>query len=447
MAALCANEAVLRGIATLGKRAPRRPGPRIFAERAVWRHSRAAAPPSRRGATSGGEFSAREGDLPAAEGSKIIIEGETFVLLKDDDDGGGQEGGLSWVDKLLALWILMACATGTALSHFPAARQGISAASVGGTNILIAVGLILMMYPPLAKVHYDWIPKLLLQVRPMALSLVQNWIIGPLLMFFLAYAFLKDHPEYLQGVILVGCARCIAMVIVWNEFAGGDSELCATLVAMNSILTLVLYAFYAYALINKLLPALGVTTTQISLGFSSVLESVAIYLGIPFALGLLTWIVLRKIKGDEWYYGKFVKWISPITLIALLFTIVMLFALEGYAIVQKPMELLLCAAPMLIYFFVMFLGSFFMAYFLGCEYSHCATIAFTAASNNFELALAVAVAIFGLGSPGAFSTVVGPLVEIPVMLLLVNLAKTFSRVCFENGQRKSGTGELERGKS
>ena len=446
MAALCANEAaVLRGIATLGKRAPRRPGPRIFADRAVWRHSRAAAPPSRRGATSGGEFSAREGDLPAAEGSKII-EGETFVLLKDDD-GGGEEGGLSWVDKLLTLWILMACATGTALSHFPAARQGISSASVGGTNLPIAVGLILMMYPPLAKVHYDWIPKLLLQVRPMALSLVQNWIIGPLLMFFLAYAFLKDHPEYLQGVILVGCARCIAMVIVWNEFAGGDSELCATLVAMNSILTLVLYAFYAYALINKLLPALGVATTQISLGFSSVLESVAIYLGIPFALGFLSWTVLRKIKGDEWYYGKFAKWISPITLIALLFTIVMLFALEGYAIVQKPMELLLCAAPMLIYFFVMFLGSFFMAYFLGCEYSHCATIAFTAASNNFELALAVAVAIFGLGSPGAFSTVVGPLVEIPVMLLLVNLAKTFSRVCFENGQRKSGTGELEGGKS
>ena len=446
MAALCANEAaVLRGIATLGKRAPRRPGPRIFAERAVWRHSRAAAPPSRRGATSGGEFSAREGDLPAAEGSKII-EGETFVLLKDDD-GGGEEGGLSWVDKLLTLWILMACATGTALSHFPAARQGISSASVGGTNLPIAVGLILMMYPPLAKVHYDWIPKLLLQVRPMALSLVQNWIIGPLLMFFLAYAFLKDHPEYLQGVILVGCARCIAMVIVWNEFAGGDSELCATLVAMNSILTLVLYAFYAYALINKLLPALGVDVAEISISLVSVLESVAIYLGIPFALGFLSWTVLRKIKGDEWYYGKFAKWISPITLIALLFTIVMLFALEGYAIVQKPMELLLCAAPMLIYFFVMFLGSFFMAYFLGCEYSHCATIAFTAASNNFELALAVAVAIFGLGSPGAFSTVVGPLVEIPVMLLLVNLAKTFSRVCFENGQRKSGTGELEGGKS
>ena len=446
MAALCANEAaVLRGIATLGKRAPRRPGPRIFAERAVWRHSRAAAPPSRRGATSGGEFSAREGDLPAAEGSKII-EGETFVLLKDDD-GGGEEGGLSWVDKLLTLWILMACATGTALSHFPAARQGISSASVGGTNLPIAVGLILMMYPPLAKVHYDWIPKLLLQVRPMALSLVQNWIIGPLLMFFLAYAFLKDHPEYLQGVILVGCARCIAMVIVWNEFAGGDSELCATLVAMNSILTLVLYAFYAYALINKLLPALGVDVAEISISLVSVLESVAIYLGIPFALGFLSWTVLRKIKGDEWYYGKFAKWISPITLIALLFTVFVMFTLEGHAIVRQPVELLLCAAPMLIYFFVMFLGSFFMAYFLGCEYSHCATIAFTAASNNFELALAVAVAIFGLGSPGAFSTVVGPLVEIPVMLLLVNLAKTFSRVCFENGQRKSGTGELEGGKS
>lgn len=363
---------------------------------------------------------------------------------KSSSSGGG---GLSWVDKLLTLWILMAVGLGIGLSQSEDVRLGLQKCQVGSTNILIAVGLILMMYPPLAKVHYDWIPKLLLQVRPMALSLVQNWIIGPLLMFFLAYAFLKDHPEYLQGVILVGCARCIAMVIVWNEFAGGDSELCATLVAMNSILTLVLYAFYAYALINKLLPALGVDVAEISISLVSVLESVAIYLGIPFALGFLSWIVLRKIKGDEWYYGKFAKWISPITLIALLFTIVMLFALEGYAIVQKPMELLLCAAPMLIYFFVMFLGSFFMAYFLGCEYSHCATIAFTAASNNFELALAVAVAIFGLGSPGAFSTVVGPLVEIPVMLLLVNLAKTFSRVCFEKGQRKSGTGELEGGKS
>ena len=306
---------------------------------------------------------------------------------KSSSSGGG---GLSWVDKLLTLWILMAVGLGIGLSQSEDVRLGLQKCQVGSTNILIAVGLILMMYPPLAKVHYDWIPKLLLQVRPMALSLVQNWIIGPLLMFFLAYAFLKDHPEYLQGVILVGCARCIAMVIVWNEFAGGDSELCATLVAMNSILTLVLYAFYAYALINKLLPALGVDVAEISISLVSVLESVAIYLGIPFALGFLSWIVLRKIKGDEWYYGKFAKWISPITLIALLFTIVMLFALEGYAIVQKPMELLLCAAPMLIYFFVMFLGSFFMAYFLGCEYSHCATIAFTAASNNFELALAVA---------------------------------------------------------
>ena len=349
---------------------------------------------------------------------------------KSSSSGGG---GLSWVDKLLTLWILMAVGLGIGLSQSEDVRLGLQKCQVGSTNILIAVGLILMMYPPLAKVHYDWIPKLLLQVRPMALSLVQNWIIGPLLMFFLAYAFLKDHPEYLQGVILVGCARCIAMVIVWNEFAGGDSELCATLVAMNSILTLVLYAFYAYALINKLLPALGVDVAEISISLVSVLESVAIYLGIPFALGFLSWTVLRKIKGDEWYYGKFAKWISPITLIALLFTIVMLFALEGYAIVQKPMELLLCAAPMLIYFFVMFLGSFFMAYFLGCEYSHCATIAFTAASNNFELALAVAVSLFGFGSPGAFATIIGPLVEIPVMLILVHVSNLFGRVCFKNG--------------
>ena len=349
---------------------------------------------------------------------------------KSSSSGGG---GLSWVDKLLTLWILMAVGLGIGLSQSEDVRLGLQKCQVGSTNILIAVGLILMMYPPLAKVHYDWIPKLLLQVRPMALSLVQNWIIGPLLMFFLAYAFLKDHPEYLQGVILVGCARCIAMVIVWNEFAGGDSELCATLVAMNSILTLVLYAFYAYALINKLLPALGVATTQISLGFSSVLESVAIYLGIPFALGFLSWTVLRKIKGDEWYYGKFAKWISPITLIALLFTVFVMFTLEGHAIARQPVELLLCAAPMLIYFFVMFLGSFFMAYFLGCEYSHCATIAFTAASNNFELALAVAISLFGFNSPGAFATIIGPLVEIPVMLILVHVSNLFGRVCFKNG--------------
>ena len=349
---------------------------------------------------------------------------------KSSSSGGG---GLSWVDKLLTLWILMAVGLGIGLSQSEDVRLGLQKCQVGSTNILIAVGLILMMYPPLAKVHYDWIPKLLLQVRPMALSLVQNWIIGPLLMFFLAYAFLKDHPEYLQGVILVGCARCIAMVIVWNEFAGGDSELCATLVAMNSILTLVLYAFYAYALINKLLPALGVDVAEISISLVSVLESVAIYLGIPFALGFLSWTVLRKIKGDEWYYGKFAKWISPITLIALLFTVFVMFTLEGHAIVRQPVELLLCAAPMLIYFFVMFLGSFFMAYFLGCEYSHCATIAFTAASNNFELALAVAVSLFGFGSPGAFATIIGPLVEIPVMLILVHVSNLFGRVCFKNG--------------
>merc|ERR1719198_720034 len=202
---------------------------------------------------------------------------------------------------------------------------------------------------------------------------------------------------------------------------------------MNSILTLVLYAFYAYALINKLLPALGVEVAEISISLVGVLKSVAIYLGIPFALGFLSWIVLRKIKGDEWYYGKFAKWISPITLIALLFTIVMLFALEGYSIIQKPKELGLCAAPMLIYFFIMFVSSFFMAYFLECDYSHCATIAFTAASNNFELALAIAVSLFGFGSPGAFATIIGPLVEIPVMLILVHVSKSLHRVLFKNG--------------
>ena len=363
-----------------------------------------------------------------------VVYGKDFVMVPGAADGAGKEkDDLPWVEKLLTLWIVLACALGTGLSQSVAVRNALAATSVGATNIPIACGLILMMYPPLAKVHYDWIPKLLVQARPMTLSIVQNWILGPLLMFFLAFAFLRDHPEYLQGVILVGCARCIAMVIVWNEFADGDSELCATLVALNSILTVVLYAPFAYGLINKLLPALGVETAGISLGFAAVLKSVGIYLGIPFVAGAVTWVTLRRIKGEDWYYDKFAKQISPITLIALLFTIVIMFALEGYNIVRKPIELLLCAAPMLIYFFIMFVSSFFMAYFLECEYSHCATIAFTAASNNFELALAVAVSVFGFGSPGAFATIAGPLVEIPVMLALVHVSKSLYRGLFKNG--------------
>ena len=363
-------------------------------------------------------------------------ETETPSTPPSDGETKKSSSSLSWVDKLLTLWIVMACGLGIGLSQIKGVPEGLHKASVGTANIPIACGLILMMYPPLAKVHYDWIPKLLVQARPMTLSIVQNWILGPLLMFFLAFAFLRDYPEYLQGVILVGCARCIAMVIVWNEFADGDSELCATLVALNSILTVVLYAPFAYGLINKLLPALGVESTGIDLNFVQVLESVAIYLGIPFLLGVLTWVILRRIKGEDWYYNKFAKWISPITLIALLFTIVIMFALEGYNIVRKPIELLLCAAPMLIYFFIMFVSSFFMAYFLECEYSHCATIAFTAASNNFELALAVAVSVFGFGSPGAFATIIGPLVEIPVMLILVHVSNLLARLCFKNGPFK-----------
>ena len=345
-----------------------------------------------------------------------------------------KEKQLSTFDRLLSLWILLACGLGMSLSQIAGVRSTLAKTSVGTTNIPIAIGLILMMYPPLAKVRYDRIPKVIVQVRPMLLSIVQNWIIGPLLMFSLAFTFLKDSPAYLQGVILVGCARCIAMVVVWNEFASGDSELCATLVALNSVLTVVLYAPFAYALINKLLPALGVLPTmEVSFGFSSVLQSVAIYLGIPFVLGLLSWLILRKIKGEEWYYGKFAKTISPITLGALIFTIMIMFAFEGHSILRHPMEILLCAAPMLIYFVVMFVSSFFMAYFLECDYAQCATIAFTAASNNFELALAVAVAVFGLGSPGAFATVIGPLVEIPVMLLLVHVSNIFGRLCFTSG--------------
>lgn len=358
---------------------------------------------------------------------------------KVEEDAGPKEKKLSWVDRLLSLWVIMACGIGIGLSQIPAVRNGLEKTSVGengSTNILIAIGLILMMYPPLAKVHYDWMPKLIVQYKIMALSIIQNWLIGPLLMFFLAFAFLHNHPDYLQGVILVGCARCIAMVIVWNEFSNGDTELCALLVTLNSVLTIVLYAPYAYALINKLLPAVGVPSEDISVSFLSVLQSVAIYLGIPFVLGLTSWLVLRKIKGDDWYYNKFAKWISPLTLIALLFTIIVMFAIEGYSIIQKPLDILLVAAPMLLYFVIMFISSFFMAFFLEYEYAPCATVAFTAASNNFELALAIAVSVFGFKSPGAFATIIGPLVEIPVMLILVYFSKFLGRVCFKNGPWK-----------
>merc|ERR1712176_280399 len=366
-----------------------------------------------------------EASLPPSSGQEPRNE--------DEGSSNNEKPALSWVDKLLTVWILLAVGVGIGLSQIDQVREGLKSAQVGTNNIPIAIGLVLMMYPPLAKVHYDWIPKLLTQVRPMAVSIVQNWILGPLLMFFLAFAFLRNHPEYLQGVILVGCARCIAMVIVWNELAGGDSELCALLVALNSVLTVILYAFYAYALINKLLPALGVSVDMIDLSFLAALKSVAIYLAIPFVLGLLSWLILRKIKGDKWYYSVYAKWISPITLIALLYTIVILFALEGYTLIQKPLDILLCAAPMLIYFFVMFFLSFFMAYFLEMGYAECATIAFTAASNNFELALAVAVSVFGFGSPGAIAAIIGPLVEIPVMLGLVHISKLLGKWCFKNG--------------
>jgi len=341
------------------------------------------------------------------------------------------------VDRLLTLWIILACGLGIGLSQIEAVRTGLAAAKVGTVNIPIGIGLILMMFPPLAKVHYDWIPRIFKEWKLMGLSVVQNWIIGPLLMFFLAFAFLHNHPDYMQGVILVGCARCIAMVLVWNEFAFGSSDLCATLFAFNSMLTLVLYTFYAYALIDKLLPAMGVATAAVPVEsatfFLQVLESVAIYLGIPFVMGLGCWIVLRKIKGEEWYYNKFVKWISPLTLGALLFTIVLLFAMQGYSVISRPLDILLVAAPMLIYFIVMFVISFFMTYFLEYDYPASATVAFTAASNNFELALAIAISVFGSDSNAAFATIIGPLVEIPVMLILVYVSKLFGRLCYKNG--------------